>query len=141
MRFSPCAAPFRSLFVRRRPFTLSDAKLTFCAQCAIIVGPVPFNKIARQRILQSPTTNSIRHDNKNNRNNMITFIGREVVPVVSVVVQKRKHDNVNNDDNFALLFMLSCFISDGHGATFLCCLQGGVRRGRVEGGQWSSLFP
>ena len=48
---------------------------------------------------------------------MVTCIGGiGVVSVVSVVVQKRKHDNVNNDDNFALLFMLSCFISDGHGA-------------------------
>ena len=47
---------------------------------------------------------------------MVTFIGGiGVVSVVYVVVQKRKHDNVNNDDNFALLFMLSCFISDGHG--------------------------
>ena len=64
MRFSPCAAPFRSLFVRRRPFTLSDAKLTFCAQCAIIVGPFSFNKIARQRILQSTTMKCIKHDNK-----------------------------------------------------------------------------
>ena len=66
---------------------MSDAKLTFCAQCAIIVGPVPFNKITRQRILQSTTTNSIKHDNKNNWYNMVTCIGGiGVVSVVYVVV-------------------------------------------------------